>query len=195
MKTPSKTILTLLVIGLVSCGLFSQQAQAVPITGGISLSGTYVTNNGNLNTATSFTSFPFAIVNSVSGSYTGVGTGLGSPVVTMNPFSFNPFNGPITPLWTFMSSGSTYSFDLTVLSSRLQPGDNSLTLKGTGTLHITNFTDTPGTWIFTANQAVDTFSFSSSNGAVPDSGSAVALLGIALAGIEGVRRALRARRS
>jgi hypothetical protein len=199
MKTPSKTILTVLIIGLVSCGLFSQQAQAVPITGGISLSGTYVTNNGNLNTATSFTSFPFAIVNSVSGSYTGVGTGLSSPSVTMNPFTFNPLANPsipVTPLWTFMSGLNTYSFDLTVLSSRLQPGDNSLTLKGTGTLHITNFTDTPGTWIFTANQASDTFSFSSSNAAVaPDSGSAVALLGIALAGIEGVRRALRARRS
>jgi hypothetical protein len=197
MKTPSKTILTLLVIGLVGCGLFSQQAQAVPtpITGGISLAGSYVTNTGNLNTATAFTSFPFALVTSVSGSYTGVGTGLSSPPVTMNPFSFNPFNGPITPLWTFMSAGSTYSFDLTVLSSRLQPGDDTLTLKGTGTLHITNFQDTAGTWVFTANQASDTFSFSSSNAAVPDSGSAVALLGIALAGIEGARRALRARRA
>ncbi len=195
MKTPSKTILTLLVIGLVGCGLFSQQAQAVPITGGISLAGGYTTNTGNVNTATAFTSFPSVFVTSVSGSYTGVGTGLGSPLVTMNPFTFNPFNGPITPLWTFMSAGSTFSFDLTALTSILQPGDDTLTLKGTGTLHITNFTDTAGTWIFTANQFSDTFSFSSSNGAVPDSGSAVALLGIALAGIEGVRRALRARRS
>jgi VPDSG-CTERM motif len=199
MKTPSKTILTLLIIGLVSCGLFSQQAQAVPtpITGGISLAGGYTVNTGNLNTATAFTSFPFALVTGVSGSYTGVGTGLSSPSVTMNPFTFNPFSGPITPLWTFMSGGSTYSFDLTVLSSRLQPGDDTLTLKGTGTLHITNFTDTTGNWVFTANQAGDTFSFSSSNSAVgvPDSGSAVALLGIALAGIEGGRRALRARRA
>src|SRR6266404_5767882 len=194
MKTPSKTILTVLIIGLVSCGLFSQQAQAVPITGGISLAGNYVTNNGNLNTATAFTSFPFVFVTSVSGSYAGVPTGTS---VTMNGFSFNPFSSSVTPLWTFMSAGSTYSFDLTLLSSRLQPGDNTLTLKGTGTLHITNFTDTAGTWVFTANQLSDTFSFSSSNGAVgaPDSGSAVALLGIALAGIEGVRRALRARRA
>ena len=197
MKTPSKTILTVLIIGLVSCGLFSQQAQAVPITGGISLAGNYVTNTGNLNTATAFTSFPAVFVMSVSGSYTGVGTGVSSPSVTMNGFSFNPFSSSVTPLWTFMSAGSTYSFDLTVLSSTLQPGDNTLTLKGTGTLHITNFTDTAGTWVFTANQLSDTFSFSSSNGAVgaPDSGSAVALLGIALAGIEGVRRALRARRA
>ena len=195
MKTPSKTILTLLVIGLVSCGLFSQQAQAVPITGGISLAGGYTVNTGNLNTATAFTSFPSVLVFSVSGSYSGVGTGLSSPVVTMSGFSFNPFSSSVIPLWTFMSGGSTYSFDLTVLSSRLQPGDNSLTLKGTGTLHITGFTDTAGSWLFTANQAVDTFTFSSSNGAVPDSGSAVALLGIALAGIEGVRRALRGRRA
>ena len=195
MKTPSKTILTLLVIGLVSCGLFSQQAQAVPITGGISLAGGYTVNTGNLNTATAFTSFPSVLVFSVSGSYSGVGTGLSSPVVTMSGFTFNPFGPAVIPLWTFMSGGNTYSFDLTVLSSRLQPGDNSLTLKGTGTLHITGFTDTAGSWLFTANQAVDTFTFSSSNGAVPDSGSAVALLGIALAGIEGVRRALRGRRA
>ena len=196
MKTPSKTILTLLVIGVVSCGLFSQQAQAVPITGGISLAGNYVTNTGNLNTATAFNSFPTVLVMSVSGSYTGVGTGpLLSPVVTMPAFSFNPFSSSVTPLWTFMSAGSTYSFDLTALTSRLQPGNLTLTLEGTGTLHITGFTDTPGDWVFTANQRSATFSFSSSNGAVPDSGSAVALLGIALAGIEGVRRALRARRA
>jgi hypothetical protein len=195
MKTPSKTILTLLIIALVGCGLFSQQAQAVPITGGISLAGGYATDTGNINNAKAFTSFSSVFVTSVSGSYSGVGTGLSSPSVTMNPFSFNPFSASVTPLWTFMSAGSTYSFDLTVLSSMLQPGDNTLTLKGTGTLHITNFQDTAGTWVFTANQASDTFSFSSSNGAVPDSGSAVALLGIALAGIEGVRRALRARRS
>jgi len=197
MKTPSKTILTILIIGLLSCGLFSQQAQAGPIVGGISLAGTYVTNTGNLNTATAFTSFPVVLVFSVSGSYTGVPTGLSSPVVTMTPFTFNPlnFSTPINPLWTFMFAGNTYSFDLTVLSSRLQPGDNTLTLKGTGTLNITGFDPTPGDWVFTANQRSDTFSFSSSNGAVPDSGSAVALLGIALAGIEGVRRALRARRA
>ena len=193
MKTPLKTILTVLIIGLVSCGLFSQQAQAVPIVGGISLAGGYVTNTGNINTATAFTSFPFVVVTSVSGSYTGVPT---ATSVAMNPFTFNPFSGSVTPLWTFMSAGSTYSFDLTVLSLT-QQGNNTLTLNGTGTLHITGFTDTPGTWVFTANQASDTFSFSSSNAAVraPDSGSAVALLGIALAGIEGVRRVLRARRS
>ena len=168
----------------------------MPITGGISLAGGYTTNTGDVDTATAFASFPFVLVIGVSGSYTGVGTGLSSPSVTMNPFTFNPFNGPITPLWTFMSAGSTYSFDLTALTSILQPGDDTLTLKGTGTLHITNFTDTVGSWVFTANQAGDTFSFSSSNAAAaPDSGSAVALLGVALAGIEGVRRALRAHRA
>ena len=196
MKTPSKTILTLLVIGLVGCGLFSQQAQAGPIVGGISLAGAYITNTGNVNTATAFTSFPGVIVTSVSGSYTGVGTLGSSPAVTMNGFTFNPFSASVTPLWTFMSGLSTYSFDLTAITQRQQPGNDTLTLRGTGTLKITGFTDTAGTWLFTANQAGDTFSFSSSNAAVaaPDSGSAVALLGIALAGIEGVRRALRARR-
>src|SRR6266404_7337887 len=137
MKTPSKTILTILIIGLVSCGLFSQQAQAVPITGGISLAGNYVTNTGNLNTATAFTSFPAVFVMSVSGSYTGVGTGVSSPSVTMNGFSFNPFSSSVTPLWTFMSGLSTYSFDLTALTLVDHSIVNALTLQGTGTLHIT----------------------------------------------------------
>ena len=202
MKTLSKTILTVLAAGFLSCTLLCQNAGAIPITGTVDMSGTAFLNNTALGSATATTGYMSVTVggiptgSGVSGSYTGVGTGMSGPSVTMNPFSFNPFSSSVTPLWTFMSAGNTYSFDLTVLSLT-QQGNNTLTLNGTGTLHITGFTDTPGTWVFTANNLSDTFSFSSSNGAVgvPDSGSAVALLGIALAGIEGVRRVLRARRS
>ena len=82
-----------------------------------------------------------------------------------------------------------------------------LNLLGTGTLFITgpgspyDAAGTSGAWSFTISNPTGTthdtfaFTFANSQTAVPDSGSALALLGIALAGIEGVRRALRARRA
>ena len=88
-----------------------------------------------------------------------------SYLVTQNPFTFDPFAPPISPLWTFMFLGDTYSFDLLTLSIDGQGGD-TLSLCGTGDLNITGFDTTTGTWVFTANQAGGTFSFSSSNGAV-----------------------------
>jgi hypothetical protein len=192
MKNLSKTMLAVLAAGAISCVLFSEQAQAVTITGGVSMSGGYTTNTGNLNTATAFTSFTGVFLSSVSGSYTPVPVGGGSPVVTMIPFSFNPFpGGGVIPLWSFAYLGVTYSFDLTALTSMMQPGDDTLTLKGHGILHISGFQDTVGSWLFTANQAGGTFSFSSSNAAVPDGGTTVALLGLGLAGVGVLRRKLR----
>ncbi len=185
-------------VAFVSCGLFSHQANALPsIQGGISLSGGYTTNTGNLNTATAFSSFSGVFITSVSGSYSTVPTvgNPGSPTVTQNGFSFNPFpGGGVVPLWsfTFPTIATTYSFNLTNLTSVLQPGDNTLTLKGLGTLKITGFADTVGTWLFTANQLGGTFSFSSSNGAVPEGGSALALLGLGLVAVEVFRRKIAA---
>lgn len=108
----------------------------------------------------------------------------------MNAFVFDPFSPPISPLWTFMFAGVTYSFDLTALTIDSQ-GGNSLVLSGSGTLDITGFDTTPGSWVFTANQGGGSFSFSSSNNAdLPEPGSALALLGIALLGVEVLRRKL-----
>ena len=198
MKRLLKTTLALVATGVISSALFSQSAQAIPITGGISLGGAYTTNTGNLNTATAFTSFSNVFVTSVSGAYaaTGVGTGPGSPMVTQNAFSFNPFNGPVVPLWTFTSGGRTYSFDLTSLISRVQPGDDTLDLRGTGILRITgagpSYDPTVGSWVFTANQGGGTFSFSSSNAALPEGGATVLMLGMAVGGIGLIRRKLMA---
>src|SRR5438477_8680784 len=54
MKTLTKTILTVLGTGLISCALFSQQAQADPITGTITFGGS-VNMNGTAATATMVT--------------------------------------------------------------------------------------------------------------------------------------------
>ena len=52
-------------------------------------------------------------------------------------------------------------------------------------------------WMFTTQNAggqnMQFFSFSANSNAVPDSGSAVALLGLALTGIEVLRREFQAR--
>jgi hypothetical protein len=183
MKLTSKIAATFAVLAL------SSSAYAAGIVGGISLAGGYTVNTGNLNTATAFTSF--------SGFSTG-GSGNFSPVVagtavTMTPFSFNPFPGAgVTPLWTVTVGPNTYSFNLSPPITVVQPGDNTLELKGTGVLNITGFTATPGIWIFTGNSAGGTFSYSSSNAAnVPDGGATLALLGVSFLGLGGVSRLVR----
>ena len=71
----------------------------------------------------------------------------------------------------------------------------SVTVDGTGTISGNGFDMTNGTWSFTTQNpsAHARFSFSAATGSVPDGGSAVALLGIALVGIEGLRRGLQAK--
>ncbi|MGA3144024.1 MAG: VPDSG-CTERM sorting domain-containing protein [Verrucomicrobiota bacterium] len=166
--------------------------QAIPIVGGISLSGNYTVNGGgDLNIATAFTSFSGVEVTSMGGSYVGAGITATTPgSVTMNTFSFNPF--PVlglSPLWT-TTVGTLASFDLFSPISILQPGDNTLTLKGLGILYLAGYDPTPGTWVFTANQGGDSFSFSSSNASVPDGGSTAMLLGAALSAVALLRKKL-----
>jgi hypothetical protein len=187
-KRSSKTILVFLALGLISCAFCVQQAQAVPITGGISFGGDFTPNTGDLNTATSisFTSFVFAT--SVSGSYSSVPTFDLSLGIIHNPITFDPFTAPVTPLWSFTYMGLTYSFDL--LSLTFDRGPDTLTLDGSGTLMIDGYDATPGSWIMTLNQADGSFSFSSSNGAVPDGGMTVIMLGLGLCGIGMIRRKL-----
>jgi hypothetical protein len=99
-------------------------------------------------------------------------------------------------LWTFISGTTTYSFDLANVAVKSQ--DNEfLNLTGSGTLHATNFEDATGTWSFTISNpgggahANFGFTFANSQTSVPEGGSALALLGLALAGMVGVRRKLR----
>lgn len=164
--------------------------QAGPITGGISLSGAMTFNNGNINTDTAFSSFSQVTVASVSGSYVTAGVALNTGV-NMTPFQFNPFTSAIIPLW-ITQSGPSAEFDLLSITYLSQPGDDTLTLKGTGTLKLFGYDPTPGLWIFTAQGGAGTFSFSSSNGAhpVPDGGTTAILLGLALTALTFVRKSL-----
>jgi hypothetical protein len=189
MKNLTKTILTTLATGFISCALFSQQAQAVTMTGGISFAGGYTPQDGSgtqpdLTLATQI-SFGPTFVFSTSGSFTSV---LTFSAVTMNsPLVFSPPT-PLSPLWTV----GGFTFNLLTLTQQAGTTPSSLTLTGTGTIVGNSFDPTSGNWIATFNSGGGTFSWSSSTSSVPDGGSAVALLGIALAGVEVLRRKFKA---
>jgi hypothetical protein len=168
-------------------------SQAVPITGGISMAGNVVPT-GALDTGPVSFAFPDpVIVTSRNGSYLPVPAGFNA--VTYFGFSAVPSSAP-QALWSFISGGLTYSFDLASLSVDARGTDGSgnpfINLSGVGTLKITGFDNTPGSWIFTANAASSTFSFSSSNGALPDGGTTAMLLGSALALLGMARRYFKA---
>jgi VPDSG-CTERM motif len=66
---------------------------------------------------------------------------------------------------------------------------------GTGIAHITEFDDTPASWLLEGSGQDFTFNFftfpSSPATTTPDNGSAASLLGIALVGLGALRRKLR----
>ena len=205
MKTLSKTILTVLATGFLSCTFLCQNAGAIPITGSVDMSGTAFLNNAALGSATATTGYSAVTVGGIP---TGSFAGTVGDSVTWSIFGWNPSTAPVNPLWTYhdVGTGFTYAFNLGSVSVMNQ-SNTFLNLLGTGTLFITgpgspyDAGGTGGVWSFTISNPTGgphanfAFTFANSQTAVPDSGSAVALLGIALAGIEGVRRALRARRS
>jgi len=107
------------------------------------------------------------------------------------PWIFNPSTATI-PLWQV----GGFTFDLT--SSTIVTQTNFfLNVTGVGTLSGAGFTTTPGSWSFTVSNALGkphaTFGFTSDTAAtaVPDSGATAALLGVALAGVEVLRRKFR----
>jgi hypothetical protein len=105
------------------------------------------------------------------------------------PWIFNPSTATI-PLWQV----GGFTFDLT--SSTIVTQDNFfLNVTGVGNISGAGFTTTPGSWSFTVSNANgkthSTFGFQSDTAAVPDSGATAALLGVALAGVEVLRRKFR----
>jgi hypothetical protein len=180
----SKTVLAALTIGVLSCGLFSQQAQATAITGNINFAGS-VQFNGPLKTATAVTAWinPHAEAGN-AGDFAGI---LMNTAVSMSAsWTF----GPSTPTPGLWSVGG-FTFDLLTSTVVFQSSQGVL-ITGSGIVSGNGFENTAMDWSFTSQKSGNTtFSFSANGTAVPDGGSAVALLGIALTGIEGLRRKLR----
>jgi len=184
----SKTILVFLALGLISCALCVQQAQAVPITGAITFAGGVTLNSGSVNTATQVLTWldesgDMPTVQSGSGSFAGLD---GQTAIFAFPWTFGSGQAA---LWTV--GGFTFNLISSTIISQM--GDGFLAVSGTGTISGNGYATTTGvTWNFTVQDDASNgvFSFSGASEAIPDGGPTVALLGLALAGIEGIRRKL-----
>jgi hypothetical protein len=194
-KNPVKTALSALAALVLGCALWCQPSQAVPITGTLAMGGAVTLDNANLGLATEATAFPFSVVTSGTDSFGGTAF---SFVSWTTPFSWNPPNTPISDLWKFTSGGRTYSFELDSVSI-LSQSSSFLNLSGMGVLAITGsgpvYDDTPGNFTFAITSSgpnsTMTLGFAASNSAVPDGGLTLSFLGLAMVGIEGLRRKLK----
>jgi hypothetical protein len=193
----SKTVLAVLATGLLSCGLFCKQAGANQINGSVLFNGT-ATVSGDRGPGTTTISFanPSWTVVSGLGNYSTFGT-----PATFTSFSFAgtgtgaALSGPGIPQGTFTFGTLTYSFDLLALVNEITTND-TMAISGTGIAHITGLDDTPISWTLVGYANNFTFDLSGSTtppgpATVPEGGSAVSLLGIALVGLEALRRRLR----
>jgi hypothetical protein len=193
MKNLRRIILAVVTTGLLSGGLFCQQAQAVPtrtIDGYINFSGAVRFNTNSLLTATRVAKFRTTIV--VGSATTGdfaTHTTNGESVAMAHTYTFSP-STPTPGLW----SVGGFTFDLTS-STIVSRSAFFLNIVGTGTVSGNGFDPTAGQWSFTATSSDgrtrSTFGFQAQTSA-PDGGSAAALLGIALVGVEALRRKFKA---
>jgi hypothetical protein len=157
-------------------------AVAVPISGSIGFNGTpTVTGGSSFATSTTITSYTDTTVagGSMSGAYAGIPA---TTAVTFNPFQYNTPVVPVTPLWTFVFGGLTYSLDALTMVSQFSSLTNTWNIAGTGTARITGFDATPGTYTFTLTNAGAAFSFASTATAsrVPDGGTTALMVGFSV---------------
>jgi hypothetical protein len=185
----SKTILVFFALGLISFALCVQQAQAVPVTGAITFAGGVELDSGSVNTASQVTGWLdeggfMPTVQSVSGDFASFVT-VGDSVTFAFPWSFS--SGPIAAFWVV----DGFTFNL-IASSIVFQGGGFVSVSGTGTVSGNGFSTNIATWNFSTQDdpSNGVFSFSGGNEA-PDGGPTLALLGLALAVIEGIRRKLR----
>ena len=180
-------ILVFFALGLISCAFCVQQARADSINV-ITFAGGAELNSGSVNTATQVTGWLDEMgnrptVESVSGVFAQFAT-VGDFVDFTPTWSFN--SGPVPLFWQV----DGFTFNL-IASQITYQANGFLAVSGTGIITGNGFDAVHGTWSFSAqdNSAGGVFSFSAGS-LVPDGGATVALLGLALAGIEGIRRKL-----
>ena len=196
MKGIRKTVFVVLVGCVIGSAAFTRQAQATMISGSIAFSGVVTLNTASAGSATAVTGWglagpPLLGLPYVSGADGDFSPALSNFAVFAAPWFFNIPPGP-----AMISFWSTTGFTFDLLSSAViaqgfdANGNGFVFVSGTGTVHHAGFDPTPGTWAFTTQDPSGSgiFSFSASGATVPDGGSTVALLGLALAGIGWVRR-------
>jgi hypothetical protein len=179
------------VLGVIAVMATAAAVQAVPITGSVSMQGLATLDNSDLSQATTVESWNNVYVDSDNGAFSSIALDVYN-VSLSSPWVFNPYTPP--PAFTWTVGGFTF----TMLSDTVTvtPGI-SLDVLGYGTITSTNSAFDPTSYYWNFSTQVppgggDTvqFNFSSYTEEVPDGGLTVALLGLAFAGVEGLRRKL-----
>jgi hypothetical protein len=193
-----KTILVFLALGLISCAFGVQQAKAsnvITFAGGVELGDIHGNQVFSVNDATQVIGWldggdppNMPTVESVSGVFATFGVMVGDSVTFTPTWSFN--SGPISMFWQV----DGFTFHLVASQVVFQP-DGFVSVSGSGYITGPNDYRQGGNFRFTSQDdpADGVFSFSMSS--IPDGGATVALLGLSLAGIEGIRRKLRRKQS
>ena len=171
-----KLILLLAAIGMLSGGILSQNAEAIPISGNITFAGSVTFDTASLGSATT-AYFQNTVVQSVDGDLDLFVNDQDS-VAMASAWVFNP-STDTDPLW----SVGGWSFHLTSSTVVFQT-NQWLLITGEGTVSGhggDGYEETSGTWQFSTQSpsAGGKFSYSAAS-SVPDGGSTLILLGTAL---------------
>ena len=181
-------------IGVAPC----QKVAALPmIAGEINMSGQAVFISGPsscLDTVSGVASIAGSMVQDTStGTFQSMSVAIDPPTsatlpVNWSGFTWSPVGLP-SPLWQFAYNGVTYTFTLDTIAIA-QQNCTSISLTGAGIITATGYDPTPGAWTFdcVANAAGNSFPFESSVRVVPDGGLTMTLLGMAILGVEYLRR-------
>jgi len=182
--------------------LFASTAQAVPITGSVTLSQSLLVCPGadcvfGVNSAGVAVSLADAIAldfTNTGAPTPGVagpmsidgGTGTFAGILGAGTIKDICFSGPCgiyagAPLAAWQTSFGGATFDLLTVLNPFKSAD-ALTLIGTGTFHIAGFDDTPGRFSLAVTSAGSALSFSATDTAVPEPASFL-LFGTALLGV------------
>jgi hypothetical protein len=171
---------------LLATAFAGTQVRANPITGTIDIQGNAITQNtsntaqNNLAVASHFTSISALVdANGDTGSFTSIPN---DTPVTFTPFAFDALG--VYPLWTFTVGANTYTYDTTSIALDYQ-NSGFINLSGVGSVYLNGANGTHGTWSLTdtIQSGTVTFSYVSTSGSVPDSGSSILLISLGLAGI------------
>jgi hypothetical protein len=176
------------VTAMVVAAGFAISAQATQISGDIDFAGQVTYNSTLLGSATMVTAWNMATVSGATGDFAPT---LGSTPAFATPYVFNPPT-PYATLWSV--GGFTFELD----NSQVIFQDNFLlSIRGSGFVSGPGFDKTPGLWSFSSNhsngKSSESFNFSANTTAVPtpDSGSTVALLGVAIFTVGALRAKFR----
>jgi len=154
-----KIFLKTALITMAGVCVLAGSAMATPITGGLSMTGSWtpVLADQTATTIPDATGIDFGgwyegaadnsfLVTTTTGSYLGLG---GNTSGIINNFQFDSFVP--AALWTV--GGFSFAMDSLSYSKGVHDNNNSLTVRGSGTLSAAGFDDTPGSWILTSEGA------------------------------------------